>query len=100
MAEELERNFKLELDEIDFDTLVNANLKFNMDIPVPKIRKFLEMVCDEFNDNLNFFEKQFVAIFIKLLITKALASLSFFFFLDWELFDKKVEKNTEILINK
>ena len=57
MTEELERNFKLELDEIDFDTLVNANLKFNMDIPVPKIRKFLEMVCDEFNDNLTFFEK-------------------------------------------
>ena len=75
MTEELERNFKLELDEIDFDTLVNANLKFNMDVPVPKIRKFLEMVCDEFNDNLTFFEKQFVAIFIKLLITKALASL-------------------------
>ena len=57
MTEELERNFKLELDEIDFDTLVNANLKFDMDIPAAKKGKFLEMVCNEFNDNLTFFEK-------------------------------------------
>ena len=76
MAEEIERNFTVELDEVDFDTLFNANLKFDMDIPATKIRKFLEMVCDDFNDNLTFFEKNTVAIFVKLLVTKGLASLS------------------------
>ena len=40
MAEEIERNFTVELDEVDFDTLFNANLKFDMDIPATKIRKF------------------------------------------------------------
>ena len=76
MAEEIERNFTVELDEVDFDTLFNANLKFDMDIPATKIRKFLEMVCDDINDNLTFFEKNTVAIFVKLLVTKGLASLS------------------------
>ena len=76
MAEEIERNFTVELDEVDFDTLFNANLKFDMDIPATKIRKFLEMVCDDFNDNLTIFEKNTVAIFVKLLVTKGLASLS------------------------
>ena len=70
---EIEKNFKLELDEIDFDT--DVNLKFNMDIPVFKIRHFLEMTCDEFNDNLTFVEKNTVAIFVKLIVTKALVSL-------------------------
>ena len=70
---EIEKNFKLELDEIDFDT--DVNLKFNMDIPVFKIRRFLEMTCDEFNDNLTFVEKNTVAIFVKLIVTKALVSL-------------------------
>ena len=55
MAEEIERNFTVELDEVDFDTLFNANLKFDTDIPATKIRKFLEMVCSDFNDNLTFF---------------------------------------------
>ena len=76
MAEEIERNFTVELDEVDFDTLFNANLKFDTDIPATKIRKFLEMVCNDFNDNLTFFEKNTVAIFVKLLVTKGLASLS------------------------
>ena len=70
---EIEKNFKLELDEIDFDT--DVNLKFNMDIPMFKIRHFLEMTCDEFNDNLTFVEKNTVAIFLKLIVTKALVSL-------------------------
>lgn len=70
---EIEKNFKLELDEIDFDT--DVNLKFNMDIPMFKIRHFLEMTCDEFNDNLTFVEKNTVAIFVKLIVTKALVSL-------------------------
>ena len=70
---EIEKNFKLELDEIDFDT--DVNLKFNMDIPIFKIRHFLEMTCDEFNDNLTFVEKNTVAIFVKLIVTKALVSL-------------------------
>ena len=77
---EIKENFKLELDEIDFDTLVDANSKFNMDIPIFKIRHFLEITCDEFNDNLTFIEKNTVAIFIKLLVTKGLASLSDYFF--------------------
>ena len=70
---EIEKNFKLKLDEIDFDT--DVNLKFNMDIPMFKIRHFLEMTCDEFNDNLTFVEKNTVAIFVKLIVTKALVSL-------------------------
>ena len=70
---EIKKNFKLELDEIDFDT--DVNLKFNMDIPMFKIRHFLEMTCDEFNDNLTFVEKNTVAIFVKLIVTKALVSL-------------------------
>lgn len=70
---EIEKKFKLELDEIDFDT--DVNLKFNMDIPMFKIRHFLEMTCDEFNDNLTFVEKNTVAIFVKLIVTKALVSL-------------------------
>lgn len=70
---EIEKNFKLELDQIDFDT--DVNLKFNMDIPMFKIRHFLEMTCDEFNDNLTFVEKNTVAIFVKLIVTKALVSL-------------------------
>ena len=70
---EIEKNFKLELDEIDFDT--GVNLKFNMDIPMFKIRHFLEMTCDEFNDNLTFVEKNTVAIFVKLIVTKALVFL-------------------------
>ena len=65
MAEEIEKNFKVELDEVDFDTLFNANLKFDIDIPATKIRKFLEMVCDEFNDNLTFFEKKYCCYFCK-----------------------------------
>ena len=82
----------MELDEIDFDTLVEANLKFNMDIPMFKIRHFLEMTCDEFNDNLTFVEKNTVAIFVKLIVTKALVSLREWFFLDWDLFDRQAEK--------
>ena len=70
---EIEKNFKLELDEIDFDT--DVNLKFNMDIPMFKIRHFLEMTCDEFNNNLTFVEKNTVAVFVKLIVTKALVSL-------------------------
>ena len=70
---EIEKNFKLELDQIDFDT--DVNLKFNMDIPMFKIRHFLEMTCDEFNDNLTFVEKNTVAIFVKLIVTKALVFL-------------------------
>ena len=74
MGELIEKNFQLELDEIDFDVLVNANKKFNMDIAMFKIRQFMEMTCD-FLENLTFSERQTVAIFIKNLITSALCSL-------------------------
>lgn len=75
MGELIEKNFQLELDKIDFDVLVNANKKFNMDIAMIKIRQFMEMTCDDFLENLTFSEKQTVAIFIKNLITSALFSL-------------------------
>ena len=75
MGELIEKNFQLELDKIDFDVLVNANKKFNMDIAMIKIRQFMEMTCDDFLENLTFSERQTVAIFIKNLITSALFSL-------------------------
>ena len=75
MGELIEKNFQLELDKIDFDVLVNANKKFNMDVAMIKIRQFMEMTCDDFLENLTFSERQTVAIFIKNLITSALCSL-------------------------
>ena len=74
MGELIEKNFQLELDKIDFDVLVNANKKFNMDVAMIKIRQFMEMTCDDFLENLTFSERQTVAIFIKNLIS-ALCSL-------------------------
>ena len=42
MGELIEKNFQVELNETDFDVLVNANKKFNMDIAMFKIRQFME----------------------------------------------------------
>ena len=75
MGELIEKNFQVELNETDFDVLVNANKKFNMDIAMFKIRQFMEMTCDDFLENLTFSERQTVAVFIKHLTTSALCSL-------------------------
>ena len=75
MGELIEKSFQVELNETDFDVLVNANKKFNMDIAMFKIRQFMEMTCDDFLENLIFSERQTVAVFIKYLTTSALCSL-------------------------
>lgn len=70
-----ERGFETVLDEIDFNALANANMKFSMDILMFKIRYFL--ICsDEFYENLTFAEREAFANIIKVVITEAIGCLS------------------------
>ena len=71
-----ERGFETVLDEIDFNALANANMKFSMDIFMFKIRYFLEICSDEFYENLTFAEGEAFANIIKVVITEAIGCLS------------------------
>ena len=52
MADRLIADFEIQIEDMDFDLLKNALEKFKLDVAPNKIVSFLDIVCQEFDDNL------------------------------------------------
>ena len=58
-------DFEIQIEDIDFDILKNAAEKFNLrDIQPHKISSFLDIVSEDFDDNLTMDQKFLVAFMI------------------------------------
>lgn len=58
-------DFEIQIEDIDFDILKNAVEKFNLrDIQPHKISSFLDIVSEDFDDNLTMDQKFLVAFMI------------------------------------
>ena len=68
-------NVQLEVDEIDFNVAKNASTKFSLDIFVFQTRQFLEMMSDDFHNNLNMAEKEAIVKIIINMVTNMLNEL-------------------------
>ena len=54
-------DFKIQIEDIDFELFKNALEKFKLDVAPNKILSFSDIVCKEFDDNLRTDEKHFAA---------------------------------------
>ena len=64
MADQLIADFEIQIEDIDFDLLKNALEKFKVDVAPNKVVSFLDIVCEEFDDNLTVDEKHLVGFMI------------------------------------
>ena len=64
MADRLIADFEIQIEDMDFDLLKNALEKFKLDVAPNKIVSFLDIVCQEFDDNLIVDEKHLVGFMI------------------------------------
>ena len=64
MADRLIADFEIQIEDMDFDLLKNALEKFKLDVAPNKIVSFLDIVCEEFDDNLTVDEKHLVGFTI------------------------------------
>ena len=64
MADQLIADFEIQIEDIDFDLLKNALEKFKVDVAPNKVVSFLDIVCEEFDDNLTVDEKHLVGFTI------------------------------------
>ena len=61
MASRLIADFEIQIEDMDFELLKNALEKFKLAVAPNKIVSFLDIVCEEFDDNLTMDEKHLVA---------------------------------------
>ena len=65
MADRLIADFEIQIEDMDFDLLKNALEKFKLDVAPNKIVSFLDIVCEEFDDNVTVDEKHLVGFTIR-----------------------------------
>ena len=58
-------DFKIQIEDIDFELFKNALEKFKLDVAPNKILSFSDIVCEEFDDNLRTDEKHFAAFIMR-----------------------------------
>ena len=71
MADRLIADFEIQIEDMDFDLLKNALEKFKLDVAPNKIISFLDIVCEEFDDNLTVDEKHLVGFTIRRILIAA-----------------------------
>ena len=71
MADRLIADFEIQIEGMDFDLLKNALEKFKLDVAPNKIVSFLDIVCQEFDDNLTVDEKHLVGFTIRRVLIAA-----------------------------
>ena len=71
MADQLIADFEIQIEDIDFDLLKNALEKFKVDVAPNKVVSFLDIVCEEFDDNLTVDEKHLVGFTIRRVLIAA-----------------------------
>ena len=71
MADRLIADFEIQIEDMDFDLLKNALEKFKLDVAPNKIVSFLDIVCEEFDDNLTVDEKHLVGFMIRRILIAA-----------------------------
>ena len=71
MADRLITDFEIQIEDMDFDLLKNALEKFKLDVAPNKIVSFLDIVCQEFDDNLIVDEKHLVGFMIRRILIAA-----------------------------
>ena len=71
MADRLIADFEIQIEDMDFDLLKNALEKFKFDVAPNKIVSFLDIVCEEFDDNLTVDEKHLVGFTIRRILIAA-----------------------------
>ena len=71
MADRLIADFEIQIEDMDFDLLKNALEKFKLDVAPNKIVSFLDIVCEEFDDNLTVDEKHLVGFTIRRILIAA-----------------------------
>ena len=71
MASRLIADFEIQIEDIDFELLKNALEKFKLDVAPNKIVSFLDIVCEEFDDNLTMDEKHLVGFTIRRILIAA-----------------------------
>ena len=71
MADRLIADFEIQIEDMDFDLLKNALEKFKLDVAPNKIVSFLDIVCEEFDDNLTVDEKHLVGSTIRRILIAA-----------------------------
>ena len=71
MADRLIADFEIQIEDMDFDLLKNALEKFKVDVAPNKVVSFLDIVCEEFDDNLTVDEKHLVGFTIRRILIAA-----------------------------
>ena len=71
MADRLIADFEIQIEGMDFDLLKNALETFKLDVAPNKIVSFLDIVCEEFDDNLTVDEKHLVGFTIRRILIAA-----------------------------
>ena len=71
MADRLIADFEIQIEDMDFDLLKNALEKFKLDVAPNKIVSFLDIGCEEFDDNLTVDEKHLVGFTIRRILIAA-----------------------------
>ena len=71
MADRLIADFEIQIEDMDFDLLKNALEKFKLDVAPNKIVSFLDIGCQEFDDNLTVDEKHLVGFTIRRILIAA-----------------------------
>ena len=71
MADWLIADFEIQIEDMDFDLLKNALEKFKLDVAPNKIVSFLDIGCEEFDDNLTVDEKHLVGFTIRRILIAA-----------------------------
>ena len=64
-------DFQIQIEDMDFELLKNAPEKFKLDIAPNKIVSFLDIVCEEFDDNLTVDERHLVAFTMRRILIAA-----------------------------
>ena len=71
MADGLIADFEIQIEDMNFDLLKNALEKFKVDVAPNKVVSFLDIVCEEFDDNLTVDEKHLVGFTIRRILIAA-----------------------------
>ena len=64
-------DFEIQIEDMVFELLENALEKFKLDVAPNKIVSFLDIVCEEFDDNLMMDEKHLVAFTMRRILIAA-----------------------------